>query len=266
MNSILEEIIAHKKKEVEERKQRLPFSSLMKKAESTFSGPSLKDALTSGSSPAIIAEFKRKSPSKGVLNEKASVQSVITGYTAYGASAISVLTDEKFFGGSWNDLHLARQITDLPVLCKDFIIDQYQLWEAKAAGADVILLVAAALDRKQLHMLAERACDLDLEVLLEIHNEQELDTLHKNVTLVGVNNRNLSTFSTSVDVSLKLADKIPADFIKIAESGIASADTIITLYKAGYKGFLIGEHFMRHPDPPVVLHQLRQDIMNKMKP
>ncbi len=126
---------------------------------------------------------------------------MVTGYSAYGASAISVLTDEKFFGGSWNDLHLARQITDLPVLCKDFIIDQYQLWEAKAAGADVILLVAAALDRKQLRMLAERAHDLDLEILLEIHNEQELDALHQSITIVGVNNRNLNTFSTSIDVS-----------------------------------------------------------------
>jgi len=266
MTSILEEIIAHKKKEVEERKQRVPFSSLMKKAESTYSGPSLKDALQSGSSPAIIAEFKRRSPSKGVLNETASVQSVVTGYSAYGANAISVLTDEKFFGGSWNDLHLARQITDLPVLCKDFIIDQYQLWEAKAAGADVILLVAAALDRKQLRMLAERAHDLDLEILLEIHNEQELDALHQSITIVGVNNRNLNTFSTSIDVSLKLADKIPADFIKIAESGISSAGTILTLHKFGFKGFLIGEHFMRHPDPPLALRQLRQDILNKMRP
>lgn len=265
MNNILEEILAHKKKEVEARKLQIPFASLMKKAENTYRGLSLREALSATENPAIIAEFKRKSPSKGIINETATVRSVITGYSAYGASGVSVLTDEKFFGGSLDDLRLARQITDLPVLCKDFIIDQYQLYEAKAAGADVVLLIAAALDRQHLHHLAERACDLNLEVLLEIHNEQELDFLNESIAVVGVNNRNLGTFTTSIDVSVKLAGKIPPEFIKISESGISSADTIITLYKAGYKGFLIGEYFMRHSEPPAALHQLLTEIMNKRK-
>ncbi|GAC1486166.1 MAG: indole-3-glycerol phosphate synthase TrpC [Flavisolibacter sp.] len=207
----------------------------------------------------IIAEFKRKSPSKGIINENADLLKVTSAYKQMGASGISVLTDESFFGGSLKDLALAVS-SDLPVLRKDFIVDSYQLVEAKAYGASVILLIAACLTTEKVKELAIFAKDLGLEVLLEIHNEAELDHICEAVDLVGVNNRDLKTFKVDINISLDLIKKIPVSKIAITESGISGVDKILILKKAGYTGFLIGENFMKHADPAIAFADFVQEL------
>jgi indole-3-glycerol phosphate synthase len=196
----------------------------------------------------IIAEFKRRSPSKGIINNRDSVEAVTKAYAAYGASGISVLTDHDFFGGSLDDLISARD-NGVPLLRKDFTIDEYQVLEAKAYGADVILLIAACLSTQQVKYLAGAAKKLGLEVLLEIHDESELGHICNEIDLVGVNNRNLKTFTVDLENSIRLAEKIGDSFLKVAESGINDVKDIHYLQQHGFKGFLIGEYFMKQQSP-----------------
>ena len=178
---------------------------------------------------------------------------ITSGYNQAGAAGISILTDSKYFGGVAEDLNAARPHLSCPVLRKDFMVDEYQLYEAKAMGADVILLIAAALTVEKTEELALKAHDLGLEVLLEVHNQEELRHINNYVDLVGVNNRNLKTFEVNIDISLALAGLIPDKFVKISESGISSPETVVELRKAGYKGFLMGENFMKGNDPALAL-------------
>ncbi len=250
MEDILETIIAAKKKDLEKFK---PMSSIERFKRDGFfwqvSNRSLVQSLLLPGSTGIIAEFKRKSPSKGWFKTKElEVEPVVVSYNKF-AAGISVLTDDTFFGGDLDDLIQTKVVSDIPVLRKDFIIDKWQIAEAKAFGADVILLIAACLTVSEVKELANYAKDIGLEVLLEIHNEEELEHICEQVDMVGVNNRNLKTFEVSIDNSLRLITKIPVDKPAIAESGITDVETIKKLRKAGFKGFLIGETFMREEDP-----------------
>jgi indole-3-glycerol phosphate synthase len=200
----------------------------------------------------IIAEHKRRSPSRDNINSSLSVHNVALGYEKAGVCGMSVLTDQKYFGGSLEDLTAARAVCQLPLLRKEFIIDPYQLIEAKAHGADVILLIAAVLDRTQIKQLSETAQSLDLEVLLEVHNREELDkAIMPSLDMLGVNNRNLKTFEVSLETSKQLAEHIPGDFVKVSESGISSTAAIQSLKPFGYQGFLIGENFMKTNTPGI---------------
>lgn len=258
--NILDTIIVSKQQEVAERKSRITIAELEKKQFFSSKTLSLKNFLLNPDKTGIIAEFKRKSPSKGIINAKATVEEVTSAYAKHGASGISVLTDEMFFGGTLEDLHAAT-INDVPLLRKDFMIDEYQLIEAKAWGAEVILLIAACLSPDKVKQLAKTAKNLGLEVLLEIHNKEELGHICEEVDLVGVNNRNLKTFEVSIAASLDLIDLIPREKPAVAESGIADVDTIVTLRNAGFKGFLIGETFMKQADPSVAF----ADFVNQLK-
>jgi len=248
--NILEKIIQHKRAEVAKRKSKTSISELEKGFYFGQNTLSLKESLEKGNRTGIIAEFKRRSPSKGIINDKAGVIDVTTAYTENGASALSVLTDEVFFGGSDEDLIEAR-INDIPVLRKDFIIDEYQLIEAKSIGADVILLIAACLTPREVKGLAGLAKGLGLEVLLELHDEKELAHVCDETELIGINNRNLKTFEVNIEQSLLMAEKISNNKIKIAESGINSVDDIMLFKENGFKGFLIGELFMKEADPTI---------------
>lgn len=258
--NILDTIVAQKKMEVALRKQQTAVAELEKGRFFAHETLSLKKFLLDPARTGIIAEFKRKSPSKGIINDRVTVEEVTTAYANYGASGISVLTDEKFFGGSLDDL-LAATINRVPLLRKDFMIDEYQIIEAKAYGASVILLIAACLTPAEVKKMAATAKNLGLEVLLEIHNDEELKHICDEVDLVGVNNRNLKTFEVSIETSLNLINKIPSQKPAIAESGISSVDTIVTLRGAGFKGFLIGENFMKQPSPSVAF----ADFVNQLK-
>jgi indole-3-glycerol phosphate synthase len=248
--NILDEIIQDKYKEVEERKSLYPVKLLEQSI--YFQSPvvSLKKYVQREDKSGIIAEIKRKSPSKGIINAHVSIERTSIGYMQAGASALSVLTDLKYFGGSKEDLMVARKFNFCPILRKDFVVDEYQIIEAKSMGADAILLIAAALDPKKLHTLAKFAKSLQLEILLEVHNNKELqDNLNGDVDLIGVNNRDLKTFVTDIEISKQLADKIPKQFAKVSESGIENTTTIIELKKFGYEGFLMGQNFMQHSRP-----------------
>ncbi|MDR0714159.1 MAG: indole-3-glycerol phosphate synthase TrpC [Bacteroidales bacterium] len=257
METILEKIIAAKRQEVIRAKVEKPFACVLREAEAmagTAPRRSLKAALRQ-SSTGVIAEFKRKSPSKGFIHAGAKVEEIIPGYVQAGATALSILTDENFFGGSLNDLAEARRLADIPVLRKDFIVDIYQICEAKLYGADAILLIASALSLEQTFELADSAHHIGLEVLLEIHHHGELDYCHAPADIIGVNNRNLNNFVTGVQVSFEIASKIPPQKLKISESGISSPETVKALRKAGYLGFLMGENFMKQPAPALALQQ-----------
>lgn len=246
--NILNKIAEDKREEVEQKKELLPLEVLQILPYYRRNCISLKKSLQEGSG--IIAEFKRKSPSKADINLKAEVENITLGYQAAGASGISVLTDEPYFGGSLEDLLLCRDLVDLPLLRKDFIIDEYQVYESKAFGADVILLIAALLSPQQIRQFTKTARLLGLEVLLEVHDEEELErSLDPRIDLVGVNNRNLKTFEVNLGTSKSLSEKIPAEFLKISESGISQVSSIKDLKTFGYKGFLIGENFMKTEDP-----------------
>lgn len=248
--SILDKIIEVKKKEVELAKSLQPVKQLEGSIHYSTPTISLVNRLKDDSLTGIIAEFKRASPSKGVINDKVSVEDVVTAYAKFGASGISVLTDEQFFKGSLADLQNARAaVPSVPLLRKDFIIDEYQLVQARAAGADVILLIAACLTGKEVKQLASFAKSLQLEVLLEVHNEEEIGHICDEVDIVGVNNRDLKIFQVSIEQSIRLAEFIPSSKIKISESGIYSMDMVYELKRYGYQGFLIGENFMREENP-----------------
>ena len=247
--NILDRIIADKKNEVALRKSLFPISYW--EASPLFDRPLNRlSARLRSSHSGIIAEHKRRSPSKQTINTKLSVSEVVQGYDKAGACGLSILTDHKYFGGSLEDLNLARATTNLPLLRKEFIIDEYQLIEAKAQGADLILLIAAVLSREEIQTLSTVAQKLDLEVLLEIHNQEELEkSIMPSLDLLGVNNRNLKTFEVSLETSRALAPLIPDEFVKVSESGLSDIQSIKTLQSIGYQGFLVGENFMKTTQP-----------------
>lgn len=257
--NILEQIIARKKEEVALQKTLVAESVL--KQMPFYKAPALSMAsyLTMPGKTGIIAEFKRKSPSKGIINNNATVEAVTAGYAAHGASGLSVLTDTNFFGGFLQDL-TAATVHETPILRKDFMIDPYQIIEAKAHGAEVILLIAACLSPLQVRELASLAKDTGLEVLLEIHTQAELDHLCDSIDMVGINNRNLKTFEVDLAHSIALAKMLPAHLPKIAESGISDVATIIELKKEGFDGFLMGENFMKTVDPAAAFAAFVADL------
>lgn len=259
--NILDKIVAHKKTEVQSAKKHVSYTSL-EESEFFHRGVlSFKDFLLDKNRTGIIAEFKRKSPSKGIINDQVSVKEITTAYAAAGASALSVLTDRQFFMGRKTDLARARRTNSIPILRKDFMIDEYQLIEAKSLGADIILLIAAILSPAQIQQMASFAKSLGLNVLLEVHNLEELQrSLNPNLDAIGVNNRNLADFTVSVETSYQLAEHIPSEFLKISESAISDPETIKQLKKAGFNGFLIGENFMKQADPGLAMREFVKEL------
>lgn len=246
--TILDKIIASKVLEVATRKATVGISSLQKSPAFSKKCLSLKQSLLNSES-GIISEFKRKSPSLGWIHEGADAVDITSGYATAGASGISILTDLEFFGGTALDLMAARRFVACPILRKDFIIDQYQLYETKAMGADVVLLIAAALTVEKTLELAQKAHEIGLEVLLEVHNAEEIEHANDSVDMIGVNNRNLKTFEQNIQTSFDLVSLIPDKFVKVSESGISNTSTVNELRKVGYKGFLMGENFMKEENP-----------------
>ncbi|TKD59068.1 indole-3-glycerol phosphate synthase TrpC [Flavobacterium sp. ASW18X] len=247
--NILDKIVADKRKEVDLKKGLIPTTQLEKSVLFNRTGTSLSTALRNSQS-GIIAEHKRRSPSKQAINQNTNVAMVAKGYENAGVCGMSVLTDIKYFGGSIEDLLLARACVTMPLLRKEFMIDEYQVLEAKAHGADVILLIAAVLSQKEIKSLSELAKSLGMDVLLEVHNEAELQkSIMPSLDMLGVNNRNLKTFEVSLETSKILATQIPNDFVKVSESGISSVAAINELKQYGYQGFLIGENFMKTENP-----------------
>lgn len=271
MKDILSEIIAHKQTEIELQKQTVSLEQLQEQAgiiirENAAHRRSMKQALAA-SSTGIISEFKRRSPSKGWINEAARAEEIPAAYEAAGAAALSILTDEKFFGGTLRDIRTARPLVRIPILRKDFIIDEYQLLQACIVGADAVLLIAACLSPEQCSTLTAQAHELGLEVLLEIHSPSELSYINKEVDMVGVNNRNLGSFVTDVENSFRIARQLreaahgPASPLLVSESGISDPETICRLRAAGFRGFLIGETFMKTATPGETLKKFIQDSL-----
>lgn len=258
---ILDKIVAHKQKEVQNRKELYPTKLLEQQLYFEGQPVSMVEYLRRPDKSGIIAEFKRKSPSKGIINDAASIEKTSIGYMQAGASGLSVLTDTDFFGGSNQDLEEARKFNFCPILRKDFIIDEYQVIEAKAIGADIILLIARILKKEQIAKLAGVAKSLGMEILLEVHNEEELQKVVADVDIVGVNNRNLQTFETTVETSKNLSGQIPTDFLKISESGITDPQTIMELESYGFEGFLMGEKFMMSSHP----HRACRDFIKTLR-
>jgi indole-3-glycerol phosphate synthase len=259
---ILETIIAYKREEVSRRRSAIKTGELEKRELFTSPVLSLSNFLLDKTRTGIVAEFKRKSPSKGIINDTAEVVKVTRAYADNGASCLSVLTDEKFFGGSDEDLLQAR-VNNIPILRKEFIVDEYQLVEAKSLGADVILLIAACLSPAEVKRLAGVAKNLGLQVLLELHGEDELDHICDDTEFIGINNRNLKTFDVDIERSLRMAEKIPLNKIKIAESGISSVENILLFKRYGFHGFLIGENFMKAPDPTIAFAEFVKQLKAK---
>jgi indole-3-glycerol phosphate synthase len=257
--NVLEEIMAYKKMEVAKSKTLFSIADLEKRKGFSRSVISLKNSLVEKNGTGIIAEFKRRSPSKGIINNTSTVQEVTGAYAREGAAALSILTDQSFFGGSTTDLETARNL-DIPILRKDFILDEYQLVESRAMGADIILLIAACLEKKEVKNLAATAKSLGLEVLLELHDENELGHICDDIDFVGVNNRDLKTFEVNMEKTILLAEKIPSQFLKIAESGISQPEEILFLKKYEFSGFLIGELFMKMPDPTIAFARFVQQL------
>lgn len=250
MNNILETIIAHKKQEVARLKSEIQVSTLVKSPGFQREPISLMKELLDPKSSGIIAEYKRQSPSKGVINDTSSIQEVTEGYLTAGVAAQSILTDKEFFGGTILDLIQARELNATkPILRKDFIVDGFQIVEAKAVGADVILLIAACLSKTELKQFGNLAEDLGLDVLYEVHSQEELDKIELDNKIIGINNRNLKTFEVDLEHSIALAQQIPNSCVKVSESGISDPRTIIGLKEYGFSGFLIGENFMKTEDP-----------------
>jgi len=254
--NILDKIVLNKRVEVELAKKETSYAKLEESTLFQRETYSFKEFLLHPERTGIIAEFKRKSPSKGIINDKVMVTEVTTAYAAAGASALSVLTDTQFFMGETADLIETRRVNTIPILRKDFMIDEYQIIEAKALGADIILLIAAILMPAEIQQLASLAKSLGLNVLLEVHNLEELErSINPNLDAIGVNNRNLADFSVSVQTSFELAEHIPAEFMKISESAISNTKVIKELKAAGFNGFLIGENFMRQEDPGLAMQE-----------
>ncbi|MGQ7868024.1 indole-3-glycerol phosphate synthase TrpC [Sunxiuqinia sp. sy24] len=248
--TILDEINANKRREVAAAKEKISIDELKLSPFFKRTSNSLKAALQAKGASGVIAEFKTKSPSRGMINANAEVTEVTSAYVAAGVSGLSVLTDHPYFGGSFENLAKARFANpQTPILRKDFMLDPYQVYEAKAHGADLILLIAASLSKEELLRLSETAKELGLEVLVEVHAEEEVDKLNPLVDLVGVNNRNLKTFEVDVETSVRLSKQLPSDMVRISESGLSSIENIHYLRSAGFDGFLMGENFMKTEDP-----------------
>ncbi|MDQ3550413.1 MAG: indole-3-glycerol phosphate synthase TrpC [Bacteroidota bacterium] len=261
--NILEEIVANKRIEVEEQKKIKPVSVLEKLPLFSTASFSIKRFLLEPNRSGIIAEFKRKSPSKGVINHHPNLTLITTAYAGNGAAGLSILTDNKFFGGSIDDIISAR-FNAVPILRKDFIIDEYQVIETKAIGADVILLIAAILTPKEIKELTMVAHSLGLEVILEVHNEEELDSIPERMDVIGINNRDLKTFEVNLDTSVRLSSLIPAEKLKISESGIHNIKDLIYLRQFGFNGFLIGENFMKEEDPGLAFMKFVSELNNTL--
>ena len=263
MKDILQEIVAFKRIEVEQQKQIVSPRDLYARVERLMA-----DGITvctmsrslAESPYGIIAEFKRKSPSKGWIHEDAQPMDVVPKYAAGGASALSILTDNKYFGGTLDFIPQVREAVNIPILRKEFIIDEYQLFEARSVGADAVLLIAADLSKEECRTLTRTAHDLKLEVMLEMHSEQELDYLECEPDMAGINNRNLGTFHTDVANSFRLAEKMDTKSVKVSESGISNPDTVRSLREAGFRGFLMGECFMKEQDPGLALKRFIEAI------
>lgn len=248
--TILDKIVARKKIEVAAAKSTVSIADLSRYPLFDRSCYLLSETIYDPTKTGIITEFKRASPSKGLINGTNTVAEVVKGYQNAGASAVSVLTDNDYFQGSLADLTAAREVLTIPLLRKEFIVDSYQITEAKAYGADIILLIAAYLTTTQIQEYAEYAKSLGLNVLLEVHNEEELNrSIFNSIDAIGVNNRNLKDFSVSLDHSYDLVNKIPDKFIKVSESGISNISSIQDLKRAGFNSFLIGENFMKTTNP-----------------
>ena len=254
---ILQEIVAHKRIEVERFKQQLSEQEIHRRVEAIldFSVPSMSKALTASES-GIIAEFKRRSPSKGWIKEEGKADEIPLSYQEHGAAALSILTDEQYFGGKDDFIRIARHAgVHIPILYKNFIIDEYQLFQARLCGASAVLLIAADLSKEECQSLLSTAHGLGLEVLLEMHSEEELEYAEMEPDMCGINNRNLGTFITDVQNSFRLAELLPKDSVKVSESGISNPDTVKALRLAGFRGFLIGETFMKTSDPGEALKE-----------
>lgn len=259
--NILEKIIETKKQEVLRQKQVVSLTQLKKYPGFERKCNSLKSALLKNGTSGIIAEFKQKSPSKGEINFAVKVEKVTKDYAVAGASGLSVLTDYQYFGGTLSNLAKAREANpDIPILRKDFIIENYQVVESRAFGADVILLIAACLEKEQVIQLAKKAKSLGMEVLMEVHSMEELEKVNDFVDMVGVNNRNLKTFEVNIETSVQLAKQIKDRYIRISESGLSDAKTIRYLRENGFKGFLIGETFMKTSDPGEACKRLIMEL------
>ena len=258
--TILDKIIARKKEEIAKAKSKISIEEL--KNSEFFGRPtfSLKETLKTKSG--IIAEFKRKSPSKGIINDKVSPLEVVSAYEKLGASGISILTDLDFFGGNFQDILEVRNSINIPILRKDFMIDEYQFYEAKSIGADVVLLIASCLSPTQVQKFTALAHELNLEVLLEIHTEDELQHFNKNIDLVGINNRNLKDFKVDLQHSVNLKNHLPKDTLSVAESGIYSVEDFKYLKEKGFDGFLMGEHFMKDQNPAEKFAEFSNEIIS----
>ncbi len=261
MKDVLTTIIAAKRLEVERHKASLPASDLLQMVADMPKLPhrSMREALQNSAS-GVIAEFKRRSPSKGWINQAARPELIVPAYEAAGAAALSILTDEEFFGGTLSDIERVRKEISIPIIRKEFIVDEYQLLQAKLVGADAVLLIAAALEVDECNALMHKAKELELEVLLELHSEAELEYVGDDVDMVGINNRNLGTFHTDVANSYRMIDKLPTSVVKVSESGIYAPATVRELRDAGFRGFLIGENFMRTANPGATLREFVEEV------
>lgn len=261
--NILDKIVLRKIEEVEQARKLVSAKELEEGAYFNRTPYSLRDFMKADDRNGIIAEFKRRSPSKGIINDHSGVGEVTNAYAAAGVSAISVLTDIDFFGGHPNDLLQAREVNKVPLLRKDFMIDEYQILEAKGLGADIILLIAAILTPAQIDSFSKLAKSLGLNVLLEVHNMEELErSLNPNLDAVGVNNRNLADFTVNIQTSFELVEAIPNEFLKISESAISDPKVINELKKAGFDGFLIGENFMKTADPGAAIRSFTREMIS----
>ena len=259
----LEKIIATKKIEVEESKKLYPVKLLERSIYFNSTPVSLNKYLLRKDKSGIIAEIKKRSPSKGIINNYVNVEKTSIGYMQAGASAISVLTDKTFFGGCNQDLLTARKFNFCPILRKEFIIDEYQIIEAKSIGADAILLIAACLTKNEIEIFSDLASSLGMEVLLEIHDETEIEKISEKTNLIGVNNRDLKTLKIDLQTSFDLIESLSKEKTKVAESGIETVDSILKLKEAGYSGFLIGSYFMKHPEPSLACKEFIHAIQSE---
>ena len=245
---LLDKIIAFKREEIKVKKRLYPVSKLEETSFFKREMPSFHEALGKPE-PSIIGEFKRKSPSKGVINFTADIEQVARGYQEAGFAAMSILTDKKNFSGENHDLQNVAGFTKLPLLRKDFIVDEYQVIESKSIGASAILLIASILSKKEVVRLSDLALNLGMDVLFEIHDEKDLDKMNHKIKIIGVNNRNLKTFEVNMDNSRDLFHHLPLNCLKVAESGFQTINDVKQLFSIGYDAFLIGEKFMRSENP-----------------
>ncbi len=262
--NILEDIVSKKRIEVQHQKEAITIDQLLSNERLQRKGISMRDALLSSPS-GIIAEFKRRSPSKGWIKEGGIAPKITLGYEQSGASATSILTDRPFFGGGIEDLCQARPQLHIPILRKEFIIDEYQIYQSKVIGADAILLIASILDLESCKRFTQLAHELGLEVLLELHGEEELDHIACEADMVGINNRNLTTFVTDASHSIQMIERLPAGGTYISESGLSDTATVRQLRNAGFKGFLMGENFMKTPDPALSLAQFIDHLNDEVE-